>query len=133
MLNTPSSRFATRTTRCWPSGRSSARPIACSVGPGTSEGDVEAEEAGGVQSHDLAPGLGRERQPEDVLGMVEVVVRPVGGEHRGVLAVEQVEQGDDVAAALGLLDRLGAVEEAAHGAARALLQERHLPPALDVL
>ena len=65
--------------------------------------------------------------------MVEVVVRPVGGEHRLVLAVEELVELDDVRQPLRLLDRLRAVEELLDVVARPLLQQRDLAAALDVL
>src|SRR4051812_35065758 len=124
MLKRPSSRLPARTTRCVPGGRSAARPTTCSV---------KAEEARGVLAHDLASRLLRERELEHVLRVVEVVVGPVGGEHGAVLAVEEAEHVDDVLPPLGLLDRLGAVVELAHVAARAVLEQRHLAPPLEVL
>src|SRR5439155_8828425 len=125
MLKSPSSRLPTRTTLCVPSGRSSTSPTVCS--------GIEAEEADRVLAHDLPARFRGERQAEDVLRVVEVVVRPVGCEHRAVLAVPELEQLDDVARALRLLDRLGPVVETPHVVARPFLQERHLAAALDVL
>ena len=65
--------------------------------------------------------------------MVEVVVRPVGGEHDRVLAVEELHQRDDVAQVLGLLDRLRGDVDLLEVVARALGEERDLAPALEVL
>ena len=65
--------------------------------------------------------------------MVEVVVGPVGGVDRRVLAVVELHQRDDVAQALGLLDRLRGHVDALDVVARALVEERHLAPALEVL
>src|ERR1700722_9200918 len=112
MLKTPSSRRPTRTTRCEPGGSSSARPIGYSTGSAATCADLpEREEALRVPGEELRLRLVREGQPGDVLRVVEVVVGPVGGEHRLVLAVEEPEEVDDVLHALGLLDRLRAVVE----------------------
>src|SRR6266487_3489477 len=125
MLKSPSSRFPARTTLCAPSGRSSISPTACS--------DIESEEADRVLAHDLPLRLGAEGQAEDVLGVVEVVVWPVGCEQRAVLAVPELEQLDHVDCPLGLFDGLGSEVEAAHVVTRPLLEYRHLAAALDVL
>src|SRR4051812_50084067 len=63
--------------------------------------------------------------------MVEVVMRPVRGEDRAALAVEQLEDLDDVAAHGWLLDRLCSVEELPDIVARPLAQGRHLAPPLE--
>src|SRR3712207_6613318 len=91
MLKMPTSRLPARTTRCVPGGRSSARATTCASG-------IELEEAHRVLAHDLPPRLRREREPEHVARVVEVVVRPVRGEHDRVLAAEEREQVDDVGA-----------------------------------
>src|SRR5919108_4213693 len=113
MLNTPISRLPALTTRCVPGGKSATRATGC-------DSAIEAEEADGVLAHDLAARLVREGQAEHVAGMVEIVGRPVGGEHDRVLAVEEPDDLDDVGAPLGLLDRLRAVVEPLDVVARAL-------------
>jgi hypothetical protein len=65
--------------------------------------------------------------------VVEVVVRPVRGEDRGIRSLVQVDQGDDVGEILGFLDRLGRVVEALEVGARPFLEQGHLRPAFEVL
>ena len=132
MLKTPSSRFAdphdpVRALRAAP------RRGRAVLGRLTLMRRLEAEEAHGVLAHDLAPRLGAERQAEEVLRMVEVVVRPVGGEHRLVLAVEQLVELDDVRRARPAPRSAACRRRTADVVARPLLQQRHLPAPLDVL
>src|SRR6266511_365659 len=81
MLKRPSSRFPARTTRCVPSGTSCAGATAYSRGSRALAGSaiqLEPEEADRVLAHDLPARLATEGQAEDVLRVVEIVMRPVG-------------------------------------------------------
>src|SRR5262249_31761837 len=97
MLNTPIERPSTSTTRCVPSGKSATRPTTVTIDP---------EQRQRVLTENLAPQRLTQRHLVDLGRMVEVVMRPVRRVHRRVLAVEELDQRDDVAHALGLLDRL---------------------------
>src|ERR1700755_2221619 len=96
MLNTPISRPSTETTRCVPSGKSATRPTTVTIDP---------EQRERVLADDLAPQLLAERHLVELDRVFEVVVRPVRRVHRRVLAVIELDQRDDVAQPLGLLDR----------------------------
>src|SRR3954454_20871145 len=124
MLNTPISRPSTETTRCVPSGKSATRPTTVTIDP---------EQRERVLPEHLAPQVVAQRHLVELDRVVEVVVRPVRGVHRRVLAVVELDQGDDVAQPLGLLDRLRGHVDALDVVTRALGQERHLAAALDVL
>src|SRR5262245_38962365 len=97
MLNTPTSRPSTVTPRCVPSGKSARRPTTVTIDP---------EQGQRVLAEQLAPALLAEWHLVELDRVIEVVMRPVGGEHGRVLAVVEVQQRDDVTQALGLLDRL---------------------------
>src|SRR3954467_7710473 len=97
MLNTPTSRPSTTTTRCVPAGKSAARPTTVTVDP---------QQRQRVLAEQLAALRVRERHLVELHRVVEVVVRPVRGEHCRVLAVVELDQRDDVAQPLRLLDRL---------------------------
>src|SRR6185503_17883651 len=124
MLKMPTERPSTVTTRCVPSGKSATRPTTVTIDP---------EQRQRVLTENLAPQLLAKRHLVELDRVVEVVVRPVGGVHRRVLAVEELDQRDDVAQALGLLDRLRGHVHPLDVVAWALGQERHLAAALDVL
>src|SRR5690242_8742451 len=114
MLNTPTSRPSTTTTRCVPAGKSAARPTTVTIDP---------QQRQRVLAEQLAALLLRQRHLVELHRVVEVVVRPVGREHGGVLAVVELYQRDDVAQALRLLDRLRGHVDALDVVARALGQE----------
>src|SRR3954466_10058504 len=97
MLKTPTERPSTVTTRCVPSGKSATVPTTVTIDP---------EQRQRVLAEDLRPRLLRQRHHVELHRVVEVMVRPVGGEHGRVLPVVELHQRDDVAQALGLLDRL---------------------------
>src|SRR3954454_18236364 len=124
MLNTPISRPPTVTTRCVPSGKSATRPTTVTIDP---------EQRQRVLTENLAPELFTQWHLVELHRMVEVVVRPVPRVHRRVLAVEELDQGDDVAQPLGLLDRLRGHVDPLDVVAGALGQERHLAASLPRL
>jgi hypothetical protein len=68
---------------------------------------VYVEEAQGVLAEDLAPNLVREGDLMDLRWVVEVVMGPVRGEDRVVLAVVELEHRDEILEVLRLLDGLG--------------------------
>src|SRR5919112_2072439 len=124
MLNTPTSRPSTSTTRCVPGGKSATVPTTVTIDP---------EQRERVEAEHLGPLRVVQRHLVELHRVVEVVVRPVGGEHRRVLSVIELHQRDEVLQALRLLDRLRGHEDALDVVARALGEERHLAPALQVL
>src|SRR5262249_53009972 len=124
MLNTPTERPSTFTTRCDPSGKSATRPTTVTIDP---------QQRQRVLTENLAPQLLTERHLIELGGMVEVVMRPVRRVHRRVLAVVELDQADDVAQPLRLLDRLRGDEDPLDVVARALGQERHLAAPLHIL
>jgi hypothetical protein len=65
--------------------------------------------------------------------VVEVVVRPVGGEDGSVLAVVEFHQANEVLQILRLLDRLGGVVEPLHIVAGSFFEDWDLPSPLQVL
>src|SRR5215212_2139731 len=71
---------------------------------------VDLKQAQSVLTEDLAPNLVREWHLVHLDGVVEVVVRPVGGEDGVVLAVVEVHHRHEVAEVLRLLDGLGGEE-----------------------
>src|ERR1700759_1381097 len=121
MLKTPTGRPSTSTTRCVPSGKSATRPTTVTIDP---------EQRQRVLAEHLRARLRRERDAVEQGGVVEVVVRPVGGEDRRVLAVVELHQRDDVLQPLGLLDRLRGDIDALDVVAGPLGEEWDLAPAL---
>src|SRR3954451_11424509 len=124
MLNTPTSRPSTSTIRWVPSGKSATVPTTVTIDP---------EQLQRVLPEQLRALVVRQRHLVELHGMVEVVVRPVGGVDGGVLAVVELHQRDDVLQPLGLLDRLRGAVHPLDVVAWPLGQERHLAPALQVL
>src|SRR4051794_2010238 len=110
MLKTPTERPSTVTTRCVPSGKSATVPTTVTIDP---------EQRQRVLAEDLRPRLLRQRHHVELHRVVEVVVRPVRGEHGRVLTVVELQQRDDVAQALRFLDRLRRDVDLLHVVARA--------------
>src|SRR3954454_1171695 len=84
----------------------------------------DLEEVEGVFAHDLALHLQGHRQIHDRLRVVEVVVRPVGGEEGSVLAVIHTDDVDEMLRVVRLLQWLrGEPHPLLHVLARALLEK----------